>query len=300
MFGYIRTNSREYILTLDEVAVAPQAGYVFYFPDDESCSAVLNTSALYERMILLSPAEIFSSNFSRFRCYYPFLWEHEFDNFYIDYIAIYYTNNIYKLEIELLFDFDNWKQPWSMVEHGKEFKLVFDTQSLVDAECRIGADDLILNGYSVFFDIKSSSAPLRFELEEIISILNKVHEQTLFNLSSKVHSNTVTVQFNSPEEVKSACKQYLAYFTQFLRDVGIEATDELKEEADSVLFSVIPRDKEKALENIKIALEVYLRLPSIPTLNTSGFLETSIEEQRLSANIHHLRGQLVLASAIIQ
>ncbi|MGL4619474.1 hypothetical protein [Chroococcidiopsis sp.] len=90
------------------------------------------------------------------------------------------------------------------------------------------------------------------------------------------------------------------YFTQFLRDVGIDATDELKEQADSVLFSVTPRNQEEALEHIKIALEIYLRLPSNPTVSSSGYLGADIEVQRLVANIHHLQGQLALASAIIQ
>jgi hypothetical protein len=84
---------------------------------------------------------------------------------------------------------------------------------------------------------------------------------------------------------------------QFLKDLGVEASSELKHEAGKVLFSVTPVNKDEALDKIRAALEVYLCLPS-GKLAVSG--NDPIEVQRLSANILHLQGQLMLAQAMIQ
>src|SRR4051794_5574236 len=65
-----------------------------------------------------------------------------------------------------------------------------------------------------------------------------------------------------------------------------------------VLFSVTPNDKDQALDHIWTALGVYLHLPSSPMADVS--LSSSIEVQRLAANIDHLNGQLQFASATMQ
>lgn len=108
---------------------------------------------------------------------------------------------------------------------------------------------------------------------------------------------SVKVVFDLPEEVKTYCEQYLVYFVQFLKDLGVEATSELKHQAGKVLFSVIPTDKNEALDKIRAALEVYLVLPS-GKLIQSG--DDPIEINRLTANIHHLHGQLAIHKAVLQ
>lgn len=301
MFGYILTDhssaSRKYLLTIDGVPVDQQKSFTLNI--GEKLIAAAYIPELYDQIILF-PFEELLKYFNEFSFIYPFSWEDEFENFYIDDIKISRSDdNIFKLIFSFSFDFDNWKQLWSMIEHGEEFKLVFDTKYVTDAECKL-QEDYIINGFDISFNIKYPNISIQSELETILIIINKVHKQTLSNLSSKAQYKAVVVQFNFPNEVKVACEQYLLYFVQFLHDVGIEAIAELREEADSVLFSVTPSDKEEALENIKIALGVYLRLPSNPVLFPSIFLGTDIEVQWLVSNIYHLQGQLALASAVIQ
>ncbi len=105
--------------------------------------------------------------------------------------------------------------------------------------------------------------------------------------------------FLFPEEVKSACEQYLLYFGAFLRDVGINASVEIKEETDRVLFSVTPNDSHEALDRIRQVLDLYLGLPTT-TFETTDEKEYRLEAQRLSANIMHYKGQLMLAQAMIE
>ena len=48
--------------------------------------------------------------------------------------------------------------------------------------------------------------------------------------------------FEFPDAVRVPCEQYLLYFAQFLRDLGVEASSELRHEVGMVLFSVTPTD----------------------------------------------------------
>ena len=96
-----------------------------------------------------------------------------------------------------------------------------------------------------------------------------------------------------------ACEQYLLYFVQFLKDLGVDATASLTHDAGSVLFAVTPTDGRHALERIREALDLYLNLPSSP--GTDALVPNALPEvQILQANIAHLKSQLLLHSAAIQ
>ena len=83
-----------------------------------------------------------------------------------------------------------------------------------------------------------------------------------------------------------------------MRDLGVDATSELKHQAGTVLFTVTPADSEEALGKIRTALEVYLSLPSSPIENVAAGNE--IEAQKLCANLHYLKSQLALSQAMIE
>ena len=75
------------------------------------------------------------------------------------------------------------------------------------------------------------------------------------------------------------CKQYLEYFAQFLKDLGINATSNLNEEAGKVLFSVTPTDDKEALDKIREALAVYLNLPASPIVYDDSFAAMRLQQQ---------------------
>jgi hypothetical protein len=111
----------------------------------------------------------------------------------------------------------------------------------------------------------------------------------------KEGTDHVSITFDFPESVRVPCEQYLLYFAQFLQDLGVKATSDLKHDAGQVLFTVTPANPEEALEKIRIALDLYIRLPANPG-NIAEF-DGEIGLQRLIANIDHLKGQLRLARA---
>lgn len=110
----------------------------------------------------------------------------------------------------------------------------------------------------------------------------------------------VNMTFEFPPTIKSACEQYLVYFVQFLRDLGIEANAEIKEHASKVLFSVTPADKEQALGRIREALQLYLGLPHVPEFITVATQFNDVAVSQLQANVYHLRSQIMLAKAALE
>ena len=134
----------------------------------------------------------------------------------------------------------------------------------------------------------------------MINIFREVGDDTLSTLSKQGDLSTFIQRFEFPEAVKTSCEQYLLYFTDFLKDVGIEASASLTEEAGSVLFSVTPADRDEALENIRTALALYLQLPNGSSANSSQLMEANIAAQRLSAQVQFLKSQIILANATTQ
>ncbi|MDX9742125.1 MAG: hypothetical protein RBT81_13260 [Gammaproteobacteria bacterium] len=114
---------------------------------------------------------------------------------------------------------------------------------------------------------------------------------------SRTQDNASVIQhFRFPRAVSAACQQYLAYFTQFLSDLGIEADAELQSNAAEILFRVTPKDGPEALGQVRGALDAYLALSSATEASEAG-QATDIAVVQLLSNIEHLRSQLRLARA---
>lgn len=187
-----------------------------------------------------------------------------------------------------------------MSEHALEFRTVLESQNIPGVEWQGWHEEELLNGFSIAFPVENAESTVGSRIDAVVPLFERAHRQAQANLLLRSQPHSIVAQFDFPEEVKIPCEQYLLYFVQFLRDVGIEASAEIQERAGSVLFSVTPKDSEEALENVKAALDIYLRLPSNPIPTSSGINDASIEVQRLVSNIYHLKGQLALAGAVIQ
>ena len=126
-----------------------------------------------------------------------------------------------------------------------------------------------------------------------------IHDEIILESQIKYPKKKLIIPFDFPDEIKTACKQYLIYFSQFLADLGINAKTNLREETEKVLFEVIPEDGEEAIQNIRNALDIYLTGASHPEMiNSSNLIsneDIAIREWR--AQISFLNMQLELAKA---
>lgn len=149
------------------------------------------------------------------------------------------------------------------------------------------------------FNYSSPRVVIADELARITKLIREVHDDVMRTLAPYIHSDAVTISFDFPEEVRIPCEQYLLYFVQFLKDLGVEATAELQHRAGEVLFSVTPTDKDEALDKIRAALDTYLHLSASP-VNSLSTLNYEIAVQRLAGEIQGLQSRLSLARAEIQ
>ena len=119
-------------------------------------------------------------------------------------------------------------------------------------------------------------------------------------LETEVEKDTLVEFFDFPAPVRTACEQYLVYFAQFLRDLGIEAEADIRQRGSQVLFAVRPADGAQALDQIRQALDEYLELPSFRDLDMVAANHKDVAVLQLQANVHHLKGQVMLASAVLR
>ncbi|MCD9187450.1 MAG: hypothetical protein LUM44_13525 [Pyrinomonadaceae bacterium] len=116
-------------------------------------------------------------------------------------------------------------------------------------------------------------------LNDFFHYCNKIYSQTVASLESKVDNTSISSYFNFQEKLKVPCQQYLIYFVSFLKDLGINATSDLREEAGKVLFSVTPTDENQALDKIREALAIYLKLPGSPIIFDDSFKSMRLQQQ---------------------
>ena len=187
-----------------------------------------------------------------------------------------------------------WKHPFSLIEY------------------RNFIQDYIGSGFnpSKFEEFETTGGiifPLFYKGLTILQVIDysiekfKVSHQKAFEeLGKKANANSLTTRFfNFPDEVRIPCEQYLLYFTEFLRDLGISTTADITHEAGEILFSVTPTNPDLALDKIRVALEVFLDLPKSEIIIVPDE-EFEIPMLKAKANIDHLNSQLSLAKAEIR
>lgn len=156
--------------------------------------------------------------------------------------------------------------------------------------------------WGIAFYLNSCDSIVQEEFNKFKEIAHQILQGTIWKMISsfalKANKNAFVSIFEFPQEIKTSCQQYLVYFTQFLKDIGIDATSDFTTECNKLLFSVKPKNSEDGLEKIKYALEIYLNLPSVKNIDV--YESNEIAVQQLKANIMHLKGQVLLYQSVLQ
>ena len=152
-------------------------------------------------------------------------------------------------------------------------------------------------GLRLVFPIYNPKTKIGDSVNKIVRFLEESELQAITECLKEEKGKYLATYFSFPENVKTACEQYLLYFGEFLKNVGINASVEIKQEADRVLFAVTPTDSHEALDRIRQILDLYLGLPNV-TFTVMDDKEYLLETQRLIATIKYYESQLILAQAI--
>jgi hypothetical protein len=205
----------------------------------------------------------------------------------------------FDISLEFGFDALDWKRLWSFSEYIEEFSRIVDRDNPLNIREQSNRIRLTEDGLSVSLPESSPSAIIEAEVFKYSGILQSIHESVEASLISKLREDSVVMSFDFPKEVSVACEQYLLYFIQFLKDLGVEASADIQHEAGQVLFAVTPKNKDEALDKIYTALKTYIQIASSP-IGGSPDSEDEMAIQRHLANIDHLKSQLRLSYMMVR
>lgn len=206
--------------------------------------------------------------------------------------------NTFEIGLKFGWSFEAWKGWFSFAEYAATFEEIVTELNNPQISWKQNGQIMLIDCWLT----TTNSSPNRTIKDQILAFsqtASDLHKKVLQRLESQVTAGSLVTSFNFPEEVRIPCEQYLLYFIQFLKDLGVAATSKLTHEADQVLFTITPTNKQVALDNIRIALNDYLRLPAHSLVGFSD-AENEIAIQRLVAEIHHFKSQLYLAQAMLQ
>ncbi len=160
---------------------------------------------------------------------------------------------------------------------------------------------LLKKSENVYFSstINRSNDTVRFTLNKDLTIkeqiynfariLNDANKESFKKLETK-KVNSIR-EFDFPMEVRTSCEQYLMYFADFLREIGVTAVTNIQhDKAGKTLFGVKPNNPKIALDAIREALEIYLELPMSPLVNEVEISDTRMLSLR--AEINTLKSRL--------
>jgi hypothetical protein len=198
-------------------------------------------------------------------------------------------NRVLIIQLWLILDVLDWKASFSPGDYLRTLKETIESHEKFSMK-------LDSDFYIRFFLYPNPTDKISDAVSKLINIVSAAIQETKIQLSTKLEDSIVTT-FQFPESVSTSCEQYLLYFIQFLRDVGVEANSELRHEAGQVMFSVTPIDKNQALDKVRAALDAYLHLPSSPIIDSEN---NNIAVQRLESAVLRLRSDLKLAVAETQ
>jgi hypothetical protein len=201
-----------------------------------------------------------------------------------------------RVEYSLNVDFTGWSMPWTIETLYEELEKVARESSVPGLQIR---SDLYGLGRTISCVFADGATTTGEQLANWNPIVAKFVELAVSEASKRISRDAVVAFFKFPPDVSTACQQYLLYFIQFLRDLGIDATADIHEEAHRVLFMVTPETGREALEQVQEALTIYLSLPTRSDLQTAAAGD-DVAIAQLRANVLHLRSQLALAAAVVR
>lgn len=201
--------------------------------------------------------------------------------------------------IYVIFDisWEDWNKPYSILQFAEAINTIIEEKNL-NCQFYQEDEDFVTNGFGIQFPINTKDI-MNADIEKALNLTEQILQEAKTSLIEKLDSDVLTTFFSFPESIKTACKQYLIYFAQFLMDLGIDAETEIEEKSNKTLFKVIPKNKGESLEKIKLALETYLNASDF---NNQDLIVTSndIAFVQWQSNILHLKSQLMISQSIIQ
>lgn len=192
----------------------------------------------------------------------------------------------------------NWAKPWTILQFIDEFYLCLSDHYIKFNDSSIQGD--YKTECEILLRVKNDTSSLGEALEPALDAFLNCLKLADKRLRDNVNAEAVVTYFRFPDAIKSACEQYLIYFTQFIADLGIDVESQIIEEPNQTLFKITPKDKSEALSRIREALDIYLNAPAADNFPVQAAEFGDISVKQWEANIYHLKSQLAIANSLLQ
>uniref|UniRef100_A0AAU6WLX2 Uncharacterized protein n=1 Tax=Chryseobacterium endophyticum TaxID=1854762 RepID=A0AAU6WLX2_9FLAO len=193
-------------------------------------------------------------------------------------------------------NFVKWDRPYNVIDFLEKLKLILIPYGFL-AEFK-NNNHFLEYGFEISCNLNLDQK-IDNEYERFLFVIDR-EVKNIFENPALVDKNSISNKYSFPQEIRQACEQYLIYFSKFLEDYGIEISSALESKDDDTFFTIMPKNANEALSNIRNLLNFYLSLPDLQNLEiiTKDYNDVSV--QQLLSNIYHLKSQLFLAHAIIE
>lgn len=196
---------------------------------------------------------------------------HEYNDFLSGFLYIEPKKHHLKITMQFEHDVSKWNNPFTIDELNK---------SLCDrlAEMNYVADDEEYFRIDVIFEISIQESTTLAELiQNHSNKVKKIIEEEKVRLANINFEETFIKIFNFPDEYKNIYSQYLMWFGEFLKNLGINVNVTTQNNQGQTSLIVSPKDAPELLDEIEKQFYLYLQLPYVEVLPPQR--EMSIQEQ---------------------
>ncbi|HEX8317702.1 MAG TPA: hypothetical protein VF632_04840 [Longimicrobium sp.] len=133
-------------------------------------------------------------------------------------------------------DPERWAGPFSLFDFRKSVEEVAKRNGVSGLNFldhrRDDTITTVLSGFAFAITIRDPTQALSKELTYWTAVVLPMLDHARAVLSAEAQRDTLVTLFDFPPALSTACEQYLLYFVQFLRDLGIEAEGDVRHRAN--------------------------------------------------------------------
>jgi hypothetical protein len=154
-------------------------------------------------------------------------------------------------------DLSIWTNPFKITDF-----IMCYSNLLADGPFRIESKTDYEWGITLFINFEYNyNEPMITAFDNAFTLLNNCFSKALDMMNQEVRSDVFSKSFDFPPEYKNICSQYLTWFGEFLKNLGVEADVYTEANDRQTSLIVSPKDAPELLGEIEKLFYQYLALP---------------------------------------
>lgn len=215
------------------------------------------------------------------------------NDLYLDWVVVTKSNDDISALCFMLFQWDTWVNPYNIKDYIQELTNEFNKNGIINE-----FDDNYSEGVGISYTLESISG-IKELCETNQKIITKCVKNATERCLERTKESVLVKVFDFPEHYKTACTQYMVWFGDFLKTLGMSA--EVSIENSDGKTTLLVNSEYQFKERLEQALYTYLSLPDseICPVDTSN-IESKVNYQMMVSQVQNLKTQIELKESIIE